>query len=210
MSLRETGTSGSSSGFTLGPEQNEFGNSGSTRTLSETLRDDYGTANASWLAEYDANSSLGIYIVYNDNGNTVAEGQTRVNSTWTTTANFIGIRGEDGGAVNLANVSNGHIPVKSDTGDAFEDSQIIRLADGTILFEQTLRTQNASIDVGNSVRFSEFGSLPSYNSLLSGRRYLFPIEQYNRSTGISEMERFITPNPLEQTFSIQPDRKSVV
>ena len=63
-------------GVNLGPEQNAF--SEATRAEAEAARDDYGTVNLSWLAQYDADSTLNIRLVYG----VFRQYQRRVNNAW--------------------------------------------------------------------------------------------------------------------------------
>ena len=84
------GTGGA--GLTLGPETNEF--------TSIAARDNYGTANADWLAEYDANSAFLVSVTVS--GTTTY--YRRSGSAWETVTSIIqGGKGE-----------------KGDTGDADE------------------------------------------------------------------------------------------
>ena len=62
----------------LGPATNEF--TGATRADAETARDTYATANPTWLAQYDADSSLNIRLTYNSGALRVY--QNRDNSAW--------------------------------------------------------------------------------------------------------------------------------
>ena len=56
------GGGGGGGGLTLGPPQNSF--TGSSKTNAESARDTYATANASWLAQYDAEPTFIISINY--------------------------------------------------------------------------------------------------------------------------------------------------
>ena len=56
---------GGGSGFSLGPVQNTFGTSTTANeSAAETLRNTYATANAAWLAEYNADRSFYIQLVW--------------------------------------------------------------------------------------------------------------------------------------------------
>ena len=54
------GGSGGGGGLTLGPPTNEF--NAATRAAAETARDTYATANADWLAQYDAEPTYTIIL----------------------------------------------------------------------------------------------------------------------------------------------------
>ena len=90
---------GGGTGFTLGPETNKF--TGANEAAAEAARDTYETANADWLAEYDAEPSFLIELTY---GTTVAY-QRRTGSAWQDVTNLI--KGE-----------TGDTGLKGDTGDA--------------------------------------------------------------------------------------------
>ena len=90
---------GGGTGFTLGPETNKF--TGANEAAAEAARDTYETANADWLAEYDAEPSFLIELTY---GSTVAY-QRRTGSAWEDVTNLI--KGE-----------TGDTGLKGDTGDA--------------------------------------------------------------------------------------------
>ena len=59
---------GGGSGVSLGPVQNTFGDTSSAnQAAAETLRDDYATANADWLALYDGDRAFLIRLVWSGN-----------------------------------------------------------------------------------------------------------------------------------------------
>ena len=62
MPITIPGGSGGGAGFTLGPPTNIF--TGADKSAAETARDTYASANAAWLAVYDANSSFFIRLDY--------------------------------------------------------------------------------------------------------------------------------------------------
>ena len=60
-------------GVSLGPEQNSFGDtSTASKSAAETLRDTYGTANASWLTEYNNDRSFLIRLIWSGNATEVS------------------------------------------------------------------------------------------------------------------------------------------
>ena len=83
LSLGVSGGGGGGSGFTLGPETNEFNNTNARNT--------YEAANPTWLAQYAANRSFLIAV-----GTTTIDYQRRnvANTDWETVSAVI--RGEDG------------------------------------------------------------------------------------------------------------------
>ena len=60
MPIRVAGGSGGGGGLILGPAQNAF--TAATKAAAETLRDNYASANAAWLAQYDAEATFNIQI----------------------------------------------------------------------------------------------------------------------------------------------------
>ena len=61
---------GGGQGFALGPASNSFGSTTTTRPAAEAARNAYANANADWLAEYNANRSNYIRLLWT--GNAVA------------------------------------------------------------------------------------------------------------------------------------------
>ena len=88
------GGDGGAGGLTLGPPTNSF--SGANRAGAETARDNYGSANSSWLAQYDANPTYTILISWPlTPTNTVY--QARRNGSWADVTGLLrGPRGEQG------------------------------------------------------------------------------------------------------------------
>ena len=82
------------SGFSLGPEQNEF--TGSTRALAETARDTYTTANATWVAQYNADQSLLIELS-GFTGSPIYQRRNVAGTAWEDATNVLAV---DAGAIN--------------------------------------------------------------------------------------------------------------
>ena len=78
-------------GLTLGPPTNEF--NAATRAAAETLRDDYATANPTWLPQYDAEATFTIILSWPlVPTNTIY--QSRRSSAWADVTGLV--RGEKG------------------------------------------------------------------------------------------------------------------
>lgn len=92
--VRRAGQGGG--GFTLGPAQNVF--VGATRTAAESARDTYATANPTWLAQYNADTSLNIRLEYVESGNNVALYQVRnaAGNAWLDNSSSTGVPGPIG------------------------------------------------------------------------------------------------------------------
>ncbi len=85
------GGGGGGGGLTLGPPQNQF--TGSSKSNAETARNNYGTANVSWLAQYDAEPTFIISLTY---GSTTTY-QSRRSGSWVDVTPIVtGPAGRDG------------------------------------------------------------------------------------------------------------------
>ena len=86
------GGSGGAGGLTLGPPQNQF--TGASRSAAETARDNYATANSSWLGQYDNQPTYTIILTWGSN--TIY--QARRGSAWADVTGLLrGPAGRDGG-----------------------------------------------------------------------------------------------------------------
>lgn len=74
------GTGEGGGGLRLGPPQNQF--SGLSETVAEAARDAYGTANAAWLAQYDAEPSFVIIVSWPATNPTHTTYQARRGGSW--------------------------------------------------------------------------------------------------------------------------------
>ena len=77
-------------GYALGPPTNSFGTNSGTRSVAETSRDNYASANPSWLTAYEENSNFWIVLNYASN----ARFQYYNGTTWRDVS--IALQGEDG------------------------------------------------------------------------------------------------------------------
>ena len=101
------GGSGGGAGLALGPETNEF--------TSIAARDNYATANADWLAEYDANTAFLVAVTIS--GTTTY--YRRSGSAWETVTSIIkggkGDSGADSTIETLFQATDGTTPTLNDT-----------------------------------------------------------------------------------------------
>ncbi len=150
---------GGSAGFILGPVQNTFDAGAGDKSAAETLRDDYEGANPSWLAQYDADSSIGIYLLYQDGGDPIALAQVRQGSVWRDFAVFAGVRGvqgEDGGATNFSGITvEGQIPSLSSDLVNYEYSGATVGPTDEITFDGSINVPAGSVNVGAVLQLSE-------------------------------------------------------
>ena len=91
---RPLGSGGGGGGLTLGPATNTF--TAATQTAAETLRDNYASANADWLAQYDAEPTFTIAVSWPATPtNTIY--QSRRESAWADVTGLVrGPQGEVG------------------------------------------------------------------------------------------------------------------
>ena len=96
MALRRRGGSGGGGGgLTLGPPQNQF--TGANKAAAETARDTYATANATWLAQYDAQPTYVISLAWPAATPTTTIYQARRSGAWAdVTALVTGPKGDQG------------------------------------------------------------------------------------------------------------------
>lgn len=108
-------------GFTLGSPDNLFGQTSGDAsvapisvlpstdiTSARSTRDTYFTNNPSKLTQYDNNPSLSIYIYYEDSGNNIIIGESRVGGVWVANNSITAIQGQsgvDGIAYEFANIT---------------------------------------------------------------------------------------------------------
>lgn len=108
-------------GFTLGSPDNLFGQTSGDASVSplsvlpatdiasaRSTRDTYFTNNPSKLTQYDNNPSLSIYIYYQDSGNNIVLGESRVGGVWVPNNSITAIQGQsgtDGVSYEFANIS---------------------------------------------------------------------------------------------------------
>ena len=86
---------GGAGGLTLGPPQNQF--SGDTRAEAVTARNNYATANASWLAQYDAEPTFTITLSWPTANPTDTIYQSRRGGSWADVTGLLrGPAGTDG------------------------------------------------------------------------------------------------------------------
>ena len=120
------GGGGGGGGFTLGPEQNVFGiTTTASKAAAETLRNDYATANATWLAEYSADRSLWIQLVWTGNAYAIQR-RNAAGTAWEDITGIIrggtGPAGADATAFAIAFLESSTVPtaptVTQDTSNA--------------------------------------------------------------------------------------------
>ena len=108
-----TGTGGGG-GFSLGPAQNTFGTTTTAnRAAAVTLRNSYATANATWLALYNANRSFYIQLVWTGNAS-VVQRRNAAGDDWEDVTGIIrgstGAMGNDAVAQVLAFLESASLP----------------------------------------------------------------------------------------------------
>lgn len=131
-------------GFTLGPEQNVF--TGADRAAAEAARDAYAVdpANAAWLPEYNADTSLNIRLEYANMGNNIAQYQVRnsAGDAWLDNESFDALRGPAGAGADFTGLTPGVVPVVNSAVDGFDPSSISETVT-EVEVDKTIRTRSA-------------------------------------------------------------------
>lgn len=120
MSYLPIGGSGGG-GFKLGPAQNIFDAGSGDLAAAEKLRDDYATANPSWLAEYDGNSELNVLLLYTDSGSPVGTYFVRSGNEWRLNSSVKGLRGPKGDQGPEGPAGSGGLPDNGSIDDLSSD-----------------------------------------------------------------------------------------
>ena len=110
MTFRELLGIGAGGGFALGPVQNTFDAVAGNRAAAEALRDAYATANPTWLAQYVANSSLNILLLYTESGDSIGLFQVYAGGAWRDNSSARGVRGTPGAGTDFSGISDNHLP----------------------------------------------------------------------------------------------------
>ena len=132
MSYREFVSGAGAAGIRLGPEQNEFDAGAGNRAAAETLRDNYATANPDWLADYDADVTLNILLLYTDGTDSVATYQTRSGGSWRDVSSVRGVRGLPGSGTDFSAISENHIPAIGAAPDRLPFDSGLSVAQGVV------------------------------------------------------------------------------
>ena len=170
------GGGGGAGGLTLGPPTNSF--TAATKAAAETLRNDYATANAAWLAQYDDEPTFTILINWPATPtNTVY--QARRGSSWADVTGLVrgpkGARGTDGDDGDQARflvyayVNSAVAPTAAPTGGTFVQSTgtltvpvgYTAIPVTPVLTERTYRTQAVVNPANDSDSVNLVWSLPA-------------------------------------------------
>ncbi|AUR96764.1 hypothetical protein NVP1232O_30 [Vibrio phage 1.232.O._10N.261.51.E11] len=154
-------------GFTLGPAQNVF--TGSDRAAAEAARNTFLADNPSWLATYNADTSLNIRLEFTEGTTAVAVYQVRndAGNGWLDNESFEALRGapgEDGSGTDFGGVSSNHIPAIDEDGrpydsgiDVTETSLVtpkdLQVGLGTILLGQSASPVHSFSSAGENIVF---------------------------------------------------------
>lgn len=205
MSLINVVGAGSGGGVavTLGPAQNVFDAGAGDLAAAEALRDNYAGANPSWLAQYDADTSLNIRLEYKDGTTSVVKYQVRNSSStdWLDNQSLLAIKG-DTGESDISGVDDGQIPVKD--GDTLVSSGMQRLSNGQILAPKDFGVESASIDFGDVITVSEQSSFLGIHDNSSGDSYVVVDFKRNRDEP-SRNPLIFSAKEAEVTEVVQPD-----
>ncbi len=196
---------GVGSGFVLGPEVNNF--SGADRAAAEAARDAYAAANPDWLATYDANPVIGIYLAYADGGENIIQAQVRNDSNWADSLTTIGVQGETGAngvsfaefesvaardtsfdtPEGLAQIKTG-LPISVNIGNNVVISQVWLGDDTPLAYDNRfwqdagLATTPGTVRLGN-IEISSGGNALLLRNLATGRVYVAQGSEVDLTTG---------------------------
>lgn len=210
-------------GFALGPANNIFGaTAGSvsaqpftvtpatSRAAAEAVRDAYATANAAWLAQYDAQAGIGSYLFYTSSGNTYTVAQVRIGGAWRDSASTIGIQGTPGSGTDFANIPAGHVAAIGPAPNHVPyDSGIQVLSDGSVLAPRTFGVESGSVDFGDLLTLSETGGFLGITNNAVGASYTL-VDFASPQNAPSNSPRIFSLIEAENLFVAQPVFSSTI
>ena len=130
--LRGRGGGGGGAGFALGPATNTFGVITTTLAAAITLRDDYATANADWLAQYDGNGALMVRLLHS--GTIGATYYVRAAGAWAALGPvFQGDKGAGGNAGNDGAPGGGSWEIRGEHAETGTHAASVFVATGIML-----------------------------------------------------------------------------
>lgn len=208
---------GSGSGFAVGQPNNIFGTTSgdissapllvtpaASRAAAQTVRDNYATANPSWLTSYNNNPGVGIFIYYVNGSDIISVGQVRIGGQWVDQASTIGIQGTPGSGTDFANITAGHVPAIGPGPDHLPyDSGIQVLPDGSVLAPRTFGVESGSVDFGDLITLSETGGFLGLTNNAVGASYTM-IDFATPQNAPSSSPRIFSLIEAENLFVAQP------
>lgn len=148
------GGKNTSDSFVLGAETNIFDAGTDDLTEAEALRDAYATANASWLASYDNNSSLNIQLMYFDGDNYIVQYQVRVNDTWYNNGSATGVRGASGAGTDFSGITENHIPAIGSSSVPYDSGLFVDTVTNDVTTGGSIQTGPGSLRIGSNFTMS--------------------------------------------------------
>lgn len=217
------GGGGSGDLFALGPPVNTF--NGADRAAAETARDAYDVANAGWIANYDADQEIGIYLTFTSGGEPAVVSQIRVGGAWRDVQTVVGVRGQTGAGTDFSGITTNHIPAIGASDTPF-DSGLSVDASGNFICRRKLEVPSASIRFDELLEMSEGSgdvlvnnrltgdiaevvSIQTQNTLASGRPTAFRhTEAENDFTIQGSDANTITTNPFTFQYTTTLDAQT--
>ena len=197
----------------LGPAHNLFGatsgdaqenpltvNPATNRSAAETVRDNYANANASWLAEYDADDTLNIRLYFVESSENVIIHQFRQGSSWVDSNIVVAVQGVAGAVLAYDDVDPYELPMVGASPDKDPaPSGLRRITSGTGAFEsdETMMFPRESIQIGYAGVLSGVGALIRGRSFVTDRTYIIPFQYYDETDGSERTSELSFPGPTE-------------
>lgn len=191
---------GTGIGFQLGPiGQNVF--TGADRSAAETARDNYFTANAGNLTQYNDDTSLNIRLEYTESGNAVAQYQVRneAGNAWVDNESFVALRGQPGndGMANVPSLTAGQFVMGGTTPGTLTPAQMDQKTDNIVSTLPLAGPGERTIDIGPISALSE-GSTVSFLDRSRSKMFGAVIHETTSGAGIDKRPFYFRP---EETFT---------
>lgn len=192
--------------FRLGQAQNVFDAGTGDLAAAETLRDNYASANPTWLSYYNSNQDRYIQLRYVESGQRVSRWYNYDGSNWLFNESVEGIPGLPGSGTDFSSLPDYSIPLIGPGPDKIpQPSGINRTGngEGAYEFEETAAFPQESIQIGFSGILSALGAVPLFRSFVTGRRGTFPFTYYDSSTGTNRTVEISAAG--SEDVVVQPD-----
>ena len=157
------------------------------RSTAEGVRDAYATANPTWLAAYDANASVGIYLYYAEGANNLLVGQKRIGGAWVDSISLRAVQGLPGSGTDFSNISDYHLPMIGPAPDKLpmDSGLLVDMTTERFVADKGLEVPPGTIFIGSETGMSAAIRAISLNSGITGNKALVLAQLYDETTGFS-------------------------